>query len=859
MWSSSSPRAWIVLAALAASAASCSRSEPCLPMELCNYADDNCDGRIDEQFRGPDGRYTSVANCGACGVDCRRAFPSASEVTCDASGPEPRCRLVSCPEGMHRAGDGACVPDLDPLCLPCTEQSDCTLFDPGAACESVGGSSRCTTPCTDASSCPGGFDCVADVTGRDRCLPQSGECACTAETEGTAFACLLTGADDILCAGQRPCTRTSSGFSLGVCTAVLEEICDTFDNDCDMTADEDFLTSDGRYVHPDHCGECNAPCVPPGAHMTATCLDETPPRCLIECEEGFVDLDEVRANGCECEYTVGSWPPSRLGVDADCDGEIDDSSEFIFVTPRGNDDDPGTLVFPMRTIPAALARAASVRKTVLVATGTYAGPIDLVAGVDAFGGYSPDFSDRDADLYPTVIENSSGAGGLPALRASGIRVATRFGGFTIRGSDSTRRGEGSTTVLLTGSGRELVLEDLIVQAGRGTHGTDGADSSDNLALWGLSSLLELEGRDGAAGRDGVVSSSANCTGVTINGGSPGRRSCPGSGGTLDGGRGGNAVCPRSGCVSGSPCGNAGCTDFFVGGVCDVDAVFDAAVPNPPAGDGLGPDGGAGGLLTYDAPTNRFTCSFCDDSPPLPREGQNGEPGGSGTNGAGGAGCSMTRGVFDASTGRWHAAHGHDGMPGSDGSGGGGGTCGAGYDVITGVTGCEDALGGSGGGGGSGGCGAPQASGGQGGGSSIGIAVVLDPGQVWGPTIEDTRIVTASAGDGGDGGIGAAGGSGGAGAAGGWGTFWCARRGGRGGDGGFGGAGGGGGGGCGGSVSGIHIVSYTASSADYRDALVLTVDVASLASAGAGGTGGFSPGSMGSSGVGGDAVGVRLVL
>jgi hypothetical protein len=374
----------------------------------------------------------------------------------------------------------------------------------------------------------------------------------------------------------------------------------------------------------------------------------------------------------------------------------------------------------------------------------------------------------------------------------------------------------------------------------------------------MSSLHELDGVDGDGGRDGRASSSAHCTGLVIEGGEGGQRYCPGSRNTLDGGDGGDAVCPHSGCVTGAPCGNAGCTDFMVDGVCDVEAVFAAAVPNPPAEDGRGPGGGNGGDVTYDPPTNRGTCSFCDDSPPLPRDGQDGEPGRAGADGAGGTGCTDLTGSFDEATGRWSAADGGTGSAGADGGGGGGGTCGSGYDVIAGVSGCEDRLGGSGGGGGSGGCGAPRASGGDGGGSSIAIAVVLGPGRVVGPTIRDVRIITAAAGDGGNGGIGAAGGSGGAGASGGWGNFWCARRGGRGGDGGNGGAGGGGGGGCGGSVSGIHVVARSPGAEPYGDRLRSEVDVASLAAAGTGGSGGFSPGRRGADGADGTALEVRLV-
>ena len=45
-----------------------------------------------------------------------------------------------------------------------------------------------------------------------------------------------------------------------------------------------------------------------------------------------------------------------------------------------------------------------------------------------------------------------------------------------------------------------------------------------------------------------------------------------------------------------------------------------AVANPAAGAGHGPGAGAAGDLTYNAPTDRGVCHFCDDNPPLPRTG-----------------------------------------------------------------------------------------------------------------------------------------------------------------------------------------------------------------------------------------------
>jgi len=611
-------------------------------------------------------------------------------------------------------------------------------------------------------------------------------------------------------------------------------------------------------VHEDHCGECNHPCVPPGPNMVATCLAGPPISCLRECAENFVDLDGILANGCECERTVGSWPPSRLGVDADCDGIIDDTTDYIFVTNSGADSNPGTLVFPMRTPSAAIARAASTGKAVLLAWGRYAGPIDLAAGVSVFGGYAPDFAERDPALFPVVIETVGGTPGAPLLTCRNITARTEVDGLTFAAGDATTSGQGSTAIYLDGCGPEVRLANLVVYSGRGADGLDGASSSQNLARWGMSSLRDLEGTAGGAGRDGVIAGSPECSGSRVTGGTNGARFCPGSGNTLDGGFGGDAACPVSGCSNGVPCGNAGCTDYTVGGVCDMDAVLAAARPNPAAGDGRGPGAGPAGERTYDAVTNRWSCSFCDDNPTLAREGGNGRSGGDGGTGFGGSGCAAPAGLFDTGQGLLAANGGGNGTDGTDGGGGGGATCGSGYDVIPGVAeSCTDALGGSGGGGGSGGCGAPGADGGMGGGGSIGITVRLADGATNGPVIEDVQLLTAPGGNGGMGGQGATGGAGGAGGGGGRGTFWCTRRGGRGGDGGRGGAGGGGGGGCGGSVAGFLLVPRGGDVTAYAAELTAANSVEALASPGVGGAGGFSPGASGSTGFDGVSSAVLL--
>src|SRR5689334_9065971 len=58
-----------------------------------------------------------------------------------------------------------------------------------------------------------------------------------------------------------------------------------------------------------------------------------------------------------------------VSIDADCS---DIPCDGIYVHPGGNDSNPGTKAMPMQTLGAAMARAETQNKAVLVAAGTYA-------------------------------------------------------------------------------------------------------------------------------------------------------------------------------------------------------------------------------------------------------------------------------------------------------------------------------------------------------------------------------------------------------------------------------------------------------------------------------------------------------
>jgi len=831
----------LAILVLGACLMACPGSHLCEGPELCNGRDDDCDGKQDEDFIDEKGRLTHPENCGRCGVSCDAVFTSAGETTCDATEAVPMCRILSCELGFHLAGDGACVPDAYVLCLPCTADADCATRTPGARCIQQGSDRRCGVPCGVGTPCPSPFAC--DIAS-GQCLPDTGLCQCDKVDATFQVACLAEGtAPGVVCAGFQTCGPTG----LGACAIATEESCNLADDDCDGEVDEDFRDATGRYLGRLHCGACGATCAPPGEHYLAECVATSDSaRCDVGCEPGFVDVDGIAGNGCECERFDGTTAPRAVGSDANCDGIVDDSDLFVHVSPGGSDGALGTLVSPLRTIDAGTARAKLEGKLVLVAQGSYP-PFRVAAGVSVYGGYRTDFQDRNPELYRVVIEASAASDGAPVLTCDAVTDASVIDGVTLVGSDALTIGQGSTVARFDRCGPAVKLAHVTVLSARGADGARGDDASARLPA-GFSSLADLDGIDGRAGAGGD-DETQSC--VARSGGSGGTKVCAGV--DVSGGAGGASTCGGSGCVNGFACGNAGCTDFTVGGICDYTRVLSQAVANPRAGSGRGSQAGAAGAPTYNAVTNRGSCAFCDDNPTLERLGQDGGDGRPGTRGTAGEGCTSGPLLFDT-LGRASASMGSAGTAGSHGSGGGGGSPGAGYDVIQGTAGeCSSHAGGSGAGAGSGGCGAPGGGAGGGGGASIGLAVqVTTSGD--GPTFDNVRVVTASGGRGGDGGIGAAGGVGGAGGLGGTGRFWCARNGGRGGEGGAGGAGGGGGGGCGGSSHGLVLLG-TASST-YRVGATNQLTVSQTGVAGQGGAGGFSPGASGSPGDQGSSTPVR---
>ena len=398
-------------------------------VEICDGADNNCNGLIDEGFD----LQNDAANCGQCGNLC-----SAAHATGRCQGGQ--CGFTCLPgyvdlDGQPENGcEHPCTPSNNGIEICDGEDNDCNgLIDDGAT--DVG------QPCGTNGCQPGGMTCIAGAPvcvgagqpsqevcdGRDNdcnglidesdpnlgkpCYP-SGADGCNLQTGACAGQCRL---------GAWVCTAGAL-VCMGAVTPQLE-VCDGKDNDCDGLVDEDFqLQTDPRY-----CGSCDHACT--YAHASGLCSNG---QCQMgPCQDGWADADHNPSNGCEYACTPDG-PEVCDGKDNDCNGLTDgDDPGLIQPTvnfcrqtgecgkgPGGSARFPGDASFPVCSTTSGASKPSWICN--YPATVQLAGPNQLVAQESWCDGLDNDCDGAVDEFASTVL-------GTPCSDNVGLGECRRVG------------------------------------------------------------------------------------------------------------------------------------------------------------------------------------------------------------------------------------------------------------------------------------------------------------------------------------------------------------------------------------------------------------------------------------------------
>ncbi|MDX2008601.1 MAG: MopE-related protein [Myxococcaceae bacterium] len=637
-------------------------------VEACDGIDNDCDGRIDEDFN----LMTDAANCGMCNRACI---------------PPPFVATTAC--GGGQCGLTACVPSRGDCNASYVDGCEVDTNSTVAHC------GQCGRPCNAPNVAT--YTCTSGACGINTCAPGRGNCnntymdGCEVDTNTSVANCGQCGNACSIPNGTPRCTAGTC--QVNTCTGTFR--------DCNASASDGCETNVATSVA--NCGGCGQACSRP--FTTASCANSS---CQFVCLPGRFDLDGDPTNGCEYGCTpTGSDLPDLNFEDANCDGFDGESTAGIYVAKTGNDSNPGTRAAPRLTITGGINQARALGRTqVFISEGQYDETLTysaLESGISLFGGYSVANNWARSNAYVTVINSTN----REAVVVRGVTQPTQLQLLTIRsanaaGQEPNGDGRSSVAVLADGNSGLLFVNGCTLRPGTGSPGGPGAGGS-----------------TGAAGSTGGVGNatsqgSAGAAGPSACG-APGGQGGVGVGGETNGNNGITGATASGGASGGNPGrygDRGGCSTFSASDGKDAPAVTAsgaAGIPGPHGFPGPGLGSVSSGLYT----------------PPPGLPGSTGQTGGGG--GGGGSGGGTQRGSGLGCLGCSSLTSGGGGGGGGGGCGGTGGQGGRGGGGSFGVLASNAPVSvqastivtAAGGVGGTGGAGGPGGTGGPGGGGGAG--------------------------------------------------------------------------------------------------------------------------------------------
>jgi hypothetical protein len=205
--------------------------------------------------------------------------------------------------------------------------------------------------------------------------------------------------------------------------------------------------------------------VAPTTTTTTTTTSTSSPTPLDADGDGHPDAKDCSPRDAKIHPGAADVPDLAF-VDSNCDGIDGTEKDAIFVSPLGNDVNPGTKQKPKRQIQAAVATlAAGNGRYVLAAAGAY-NRVVAVSGMHTYGGYDPGSWSRGNDRVTSIVGPSEG------IEADGARdILLQL--LAVRGT-VLDLGDNAYGIRAINSS-SLLLQRVTVTAGNGQPGAAGVN------------------------------------------------------------------------------------------------------------------------------------------------------------------------------------------------------------------------------------------------------------------------------------------------------------------------------------------------------------------------------------------------